>query len=499
MLSFITLVLCALVFYVVYKCYVYPRYVSPLRNLAGPPPGSIPFLGNMPEIFSSDLGVAHHKWLKEYGPVYRVNGFFNEPNVFVADPALVQYIVGKQPYLYVKPDALQKGFEMVTGRGLLTSDGVEHKRQKKYLQETFNYRNVKEMAPTIHAVTQQLVTKWKLMVKQGATSLVVDDDVSKATLDIIGQVGFGYHFNALDHDSQANPLLNAYQLALNAPRGILNVVGFFFPKTRAYIPYFQRMDTALETVNEILVDLIRKRWHEIEQGENVGTDLLSVIMQHITEEGDTSITEDEIKSQAMTFAVAGHETTATAFAWTIHVLSQETKTQERLRAELKAYFPQGLQVAPSADELSKLPYLDMVVKEMLRLYVPAPTTLRCAKTDDTLPNGLFIPAGTKVSILKTVMHTLPSVWGEDAQEFRPERWNELDAAKIPYFASTYFPFLTGARGCIGQKLALLELKMLIASVFNEFLFSPVSGHAVHRKFGIVNKPLPFVHVHIRPV
>jgi cytochrome P450 len=116
--------------------------------------------------------------------------------------------------------------------------------------------------------------------------------------------------------------------------------------------------------------------------------------------------------------------------------------------------------------------------------------------DDTLPNGLFLPKGTNVTMINTVMHTLPSIWGEDAHGFRPERWSELDTANIPHFNYIYIPFLAGARSCIGSRLALLELKMLICCLVSEFAFSPVSGHVVRPKFGLMNKPLPHVKVHV---
>jgi cytochrome P450 len=491
-----TIVLVGLLAYLLYKAYIYPRYVSPLRHLPGPPMGWIPLLGNIPEIIRSDMGAAHERWIKQYGPVFRVYGPLNEPRLFVADPATVQHIVGKQAYTYVKPKMTRSMLELVTGKGLVVSDGADHKRQRKYLQEAFNYKYVKEMAPAMYDVTQQLIASWKSQIQTGESRVLVDEGITKATLEIIGRVGLGYKFNAFQaNNTQGDPLYKAYTTMLNSPQSVLNVVGFFFPFSRNYLPYYKRMAKNMQVIDSIVYDIIRKRWEETQQSDAYSKDLLSVMLRHFADEGETTISEEELKAQVLTFAAAGHDTTATALGWTLHLLAQDVRIQDTLRKEIRAHL--SMDGVPTADELNKLPYLENVVKEILRLHSPTTLTLRTNLQDDTLPNGLFLPKGTNVTMIKTVMHTLPSIWGEDAHEFRPERWDELDIANIPHFNYIYFPFLTGARACIGSKLALLELKMILAGVVDAFELTPVPGHKVYRKFSVINKPLPNVQVNLK--
>jgi cytochrome P450 len=482
--------------YILYVTYLYPRYLSPLRHLPGPPPGSFPFLGNLPEIFSSDVANAYRRWLKAYGPVYRVHGLFNEHQLLIADPALIQYIFGKHPYEYPKPRAARKAFEVITKNGLLVAEGMDHKRQKKYLQAVFHHKHIVAMAPTMFRVARQLVERWKHHVVDEWSEMIVDDDVSRATLDIIGQVAFGHEFNALDRTGE--PIYEHYQVLLHAPPAVDNIVAFLLPMARAYLPSYRRVFQATEAIDDILANVVSKRWQCMQAGHDTPHDLLGALLERAQlQEEEDGITQNELMAQMHTFASAGHATIATVLMWAIHELASDALVQSTLRAEIRTHFPRGIHVAPSADDLNRLHYLDMVIKEIQRLNSVAPTSSRCASVDDTLPNGLFVPKGTQITIFKTIMHTLPSVWGEDADTFRPERWNELDPTTIPHFSYIYFPFLVGARGCIGSKLALLELKMVIACLINQFEFRPAYGHTVCKKFGVVNKPMPYVKVQVR--
>jgi cytochrome P450 len=179
----------------------------------------------------------------------------------------------------------------------------------------------------------------------------------------------------------------------------------------------------------------------------------------------------------------------------LYALSLDQRVQSKLRAEIHKHFP-TLNTSPTADELDQLDYLDIVVKEVLRLHSPAPLTVRVAVQDDILPNGVFVPKGTIMALINATMHKLPEYWGDDALSFRPERWQEPRVTEMPNLTQIYTPFLAGSRSCIGMKLALLEFKMILTCLLYAFEFRPVPGHVVHKRLQITSKPWPYIQLDI---
>ena len=206
----------------------------------------------------------------------------------------------------------------------------------------------------------------------------------------------------------------------------------------------------------------------------------------------------ELVDQCMTFLVAGHETTAVALTWAAWLLARHPAREARLVDELHAHArQQGEEGGGDGDGrwsmagLARLPYLDAVCKEALRLFPPAPLTFREAAADDALPGGTRVAKGTVLFLSPGVMGRLPRFWGDDADAFRPERW--LGAATKgkafpPPFA--FLPFLAGERGCIGQRFALLEMKAVLAALLPRFALACVAG---------APDPRPRLHVTLRPV
>lgn len=172
-------------------------------------------------------------------------------------------------------------------------------------------------------------------------------------------------------------------------------------------------------------------------------------------------------TEVPTFFVAGHETTATTLTWMLFALTRAPHVQKKLRNELLDV-PTS---TPSFDELNALPYLDAVVRETLRLHSPVTTTSRISTQDDILPlskpitdrkgivhDSIPMGKGTQISIPILAMNVDKTLWGEDADEFKPERWESLPAAvsAIPGIWGNMMSFLGGARACIGYRFSLAE-------------------------------------------
>ncbi|KAF9901390.1 hypothetical protein EC991_006210 [Linnemannia zychae] len=225
-------------------------------------------------------------------------------------------------------------------------------------------------------------------------------------------------------------------------------------------------------------------------------DFLSAMIQHNlstanTDDRDTfQLSSQQLLDQCMTFLSAGHDTSAASLTWLLYLLSTHPEVQTRLRQELLTLSTDDGDKPYTYEAINQLPYLDAVVTESMRVFPSVPVTARVAVEDDALCDQL-IPAGTTVVIHMAALQRLKSVWGPDAEDFVPERWldksreAELTAAKW-----TYLPFISGTRVCVGQKFALLEIKMLVHALVSGFVFEPLPGFRWKKALLLAWKPIP---------
>jgi cytochrome P450 len=200
------------------------------------------------------------------------------------------------------------------------------------------------------------------------------------------------------------------------------------------------------------------------------SDLLSMLMGAMDEDG-SHMTPQQLRDETMTLFIAGHETTALTLAWTWYALSQNPAAETRLHRELDSVLGGR---KPEAADLERLPYLSAVVSEVLRLY-PAAYIMARTTIDDVQLDAYEFSPGTTILFSQWVMHRDPRYY-EAPEEFRPERWLEGLAARLP--AGAYFPFGDGPRRCIGQGFALLETSLVIATIAQRFRFSLVANQRV---------------------
>ncbi|EJU01811.1 cytochrome P450 [Dacryopinax primogenitus] len=245
-----------------------------------------------------------------------------------------------------------------------------------------------------------------------------------------------------------------------------------------------------------------ERKGDVEKSKIVGRDLLSTLIR-ANMAADLApahrMRDEEVLAQISTFIIAGHETTASGVTWALYSLAQNPEIQEKLRAELS----QVSEEAPSMDEVNALPYLDMVVKESLRFHSPVHGTMRVAATDDEIPlaqpvideygkshDTIKVQAGDYIGVDVILMNKSKALWGEDADKFRPERWEEdLNGANdIPGVYSHLMSFIGGPRACIGYRFSIIEAKALLFVLLRSFEFAPVPGQEIGIKNVIVARP-----------
>ena len=209
-------------------------------------------------------------------------------------------------------------------------------------------------------------------------------------------------------------------------------------------------------------------------------DLLSMLIQARDEETGNSMTDDQLRTQLLTFLMAGHETTATALSWTWYLLARHAAIRQEVREEAH----RALGTSLAIDEVPQLPITRQVIEESLRMYPPVWVVPRQAVTDDEI-GGYRIPRGSTILLLPYVTHRHPDVW-QDPDNFVPGRFTPEMIQQRPKGA--YFPFLGGAHQCIGNEFAMVEMQLVVSMVLRQFDLQLLPNQRVEPEASITLRP-----------
>jgi cytochrome P450 len=359
------------------------------------------------------------------------------------------------------------------GDGLLTTDGDFHRQQRRLVQPAFHKKRVESYASIMVGDTRELLATW-----QSGQRVDIARAMQELTMRIVARALFD-----VDVQVDAPELGQAFTDVIENPVGLrFSVRGL--PVDLPFTPYHRHM-AGRRLLDEFVFGLIARRRAE---GRDVG-DIVSMLLR--AQEDGVSMTDQQIRDQTMTLFAAGHETTANALAWTFYLLSEHERVRERVLAELAEVLAGR---APTVEDLPKLPYLDWVVSESMRVYPPAWTQGRFTQEEFSL-EGYTFPRGTVVMVSQWVMHHRADVWG-DPEVFRPERWDPERGQKPPQGA--YFPFGMGPRICIGMPFAQLEARLLLATILQRFSPRLVAGWPVVPRPRVTLRPKYGIQMTLEP-
>ena len=426
--------------------------------------------------------MAYMRSVPNHGMI-RYREFLNKECILLTSLEALREVLHTQSYTFVKPAYYRTGLGLVFGpRALPFAEGEEHKHQRKLLTPAFSYGQIKALAPAFWARSLQLRDKIEQVIaatgKVGSEEAVIDMAAwfQLATLDIIGAAGFGYECNALASASIAggkgesgSELAEAYDLLFTqggSGSRAIRLLLIIFPLILEF-PLRQNRDfkKAMTVINREMAKILEDKKAEVAKtsGPGEGKDILTTMLRsgHYSTEEDSSA-----RDQLLAFIAAGHESTATSLTWALYYLSlpEHRHIQERLRAEIYSHFPGSLPDTVTYDAVESLKYLRNVTMEVLRLRPPASVFHREATKDTTIV-GEFVPKGTRVVISLMVMNQSLELWGEDADEFNPDRWEK--PAENHY---AFLSFLSGPRSCIGASFAKAEIKFMLMAMIGSFEF-----------------------------
>ncbi|RMZ68768.1 cytochrome p450 [Pyrenophora seminiperda CCB06] len=488
---------------------VYPHFLSRLRVLPQPE-GSNFILGHFRRIFKEPTGEPHRDWIDNVpndGIIY-YRWLFNDPRVLVADPKAMGEVLVTKSYEFIKPKRLREGLGRLLGVGILLAEGQEHKRQRKLLMPAFNFRHVKDLYPIFWSKSLEMTTAIAANISAssspsaGETVIDIREWASRSTLDIIGVAGMGKDFDAVSNPN--NELNETYRKIFGSNRNaqVIQLLLGFLPHWLAASLPLKRNDeigNAINTIKNVAASLVAEKRSKLASGAAHDTDILSVALE------SGGFSDADLVNQLMTFLAAGHETTASALTWAVYCLCRHPDVQSRLRTEIRTELASFLQpgAAPpmTSTEIDRLPYLNAVLNETMRIFPPVPLTLREAATDTTI-QGQFVPAGTTVVICPWAINTSKHLWGDDAREFVPERWLKPGTANSGGAESNYAigTFLHGPRSCIGKDFAKAEFACLVAAMVARFdMRFEDEGYVLGIQGGITASPKGGLRVRVREV
>ncbi len=381
-----------------------------------------------------------------YGDVVCLQ-FASRQVYLLSHPADIEALLVTQHRKFVKGTALQ-ATRRVLGQGLLTSEGDFHLRQRRLIQPIFHRQRIASYGDSMVQAAAALSARW-------ADGQVLDMHAAMMalTLSIVGKTLFGTDVEAESAEigEAVNGLLASF-FQINGPFGRW-IEAFNLPPAR-------RARAGQARLNDTLFRMIADHRAAGERG-----DLLSMLLAAQDEDGGAHMTDEQVRDEAMTLFLAGHETTANALSWTWHLLSTNPEAEQKLHAELDTMLNGRL---PSAADLPRLTYTRMVLSEALRLYPPAWVLTRLS-VEPFEASGYTLPAGSPILASQWVNHHQARFFPEPFK-FQPERWTPEAEAQLPKFA--YFPFGGGPRVCIGESFAWMEGVLLIATLAQRWRMHP---------------------------
>ncbi len=420
----------------------------------------VPLLGNLLQFRNDPMGMLAR--VAALGNISAVH-MGRRPVIVLSEPALIQEILVDRAYEFHKGLNYRFLVKML-GRGLVTSEDELHKKQRRLVAPALTPKRIANYAGTMAAFAERTQARWP----DGST-IDIAHEMMELTLDIVAKTLFDTSMTA-----EAREIEESFNVGMS---WVIDEMTRLF-----HLPYtlplgrMIRMRGAMQKLDAIVSRLIADRRASGDTG-----DILSMLLAAKDETDGSTMSDRQIRDEALTMIFAGHETTANALAWSFYLLSQHPEIHERLKAESDEVLAGRL---PTLADLPRLPYALQVFKESMRLYPPVPMFAR--RATKALEIGGYQLDPLQVVMVNVIgLHRRPDLY-PNPERFDPERFRTDNEKKLPRHA--FVPFAAGPRVCIGNHFALMEGQLLLAHLVQRVDFSLVPGARIVPEPLITLKP-----------
>ncbi|WP_405607332.1 cytochrome P450 [Streptomyces sp. NBC_01508] len=424
-----------------------------------PGPRQLPLIGNLPAFSRDPLGFFAR--LRGHGDVvsWRLGP---QRALFLSQPEHIGELLTKVETGYRHPE-LGWAFKLVLGEGVVTSEGAAWRRKRALVQPVVRPRQVRAYADTMTDCASALADTW-----QPGQHIDVRREMLGLTQRIAVRALFGT--DTAGREDTIGPAMDVAQAAIGDEfRGLTLFLPRWIPT-----PGRQRLKKAVAVIDSEVNRVTEERHRDGADRD----DLLSRLLAARDEQGDR-LTDKEIRDEAVTLYIGGHETTGTTLTWAWYLLSRNAQARERLAGELATVL-EGR--TPGFDDFKELRWTEQIIRETLRLYPPVWLMTVIAKDGSTL-GGRRVPEGTVLWASQWSAQR-DERWFPEPDAFRPERWDE-GARPVPDHA--WFPFGGGARACLGARFATVEAVLVLATLAQRFRLDLDPGE-ITPKTGLTLQP-----------
>ncbi len=385
--------------------------------------------------------------------------------LLIRDPAHVKYVLQENSSNYTK-SIMYNELQKLVGKGLLTSEGAEWKKNRRIAQASFKKSSVEGFSKIFYEETKSVIDEWK-----NKTELDLSKEFMRITFRIVGKALFS---TSVDEDSQKidDALSIAQVRILDRAQGLFKMP-YSLPT-----PKNLKLKKAINDINEVVDNIIRTRIESKERKQ----DLLDALIYTEDEETKERLSPKQIRDEAITFLLAGHETTSNAMTWFFYLMTENKGHYKRLENEIRTSVPKLGEIGTK--DLLELKLADIFLKESMRIYPPAWMIERASIKKDKI-GEIDIEAKTMVSICVYAIHRNPKYWTE-VEKFIPERFLPENEKNRPHYA--YIPFGGGPRICIGQNFAFTESLMILATIIREYTFELTPNQIIEKESLLTLRP-----------
>ena len=441
-----------------------------------PSPPGLPWIGNLLQIPTSRITQYLLETSRNFDGILALD-FAGARLPFVFDPELVKELSDPTRFHKAIGPPLST-LRRLAGDGLFTARGDEPNWGKAHriLLPAFSQRAMKGYFPMMLEVAEQLAAKW---TRGGPDAdIAVADDMTRLTLDTISLAGFGYRFESFARDA-LHPFLDAMVDVLAEVMRRLTRLPI---QNRLMRSSLRRIDRDIAQMHPLVDEVIASR-RAAGHDQAPTRDLLGLMLQARDPLTGEALDSENIRSQVITFLIAGHETTSGLLTFALYLLMRHPEVLARCYAEVDRVMPPGQ--APRYEHLAQLDVIERVLRETLRLWPTAPSYALSANDDTVLGGRYRLRKGQRVIVFLPALHRHPRYWPRP-DAFDVDRF--LPAARAQFHPHAYKPFGNGERACIGQQFALTEAKLALAVILQRFALSDPHDYRLAIKETLTLKP-----------